>query len=82
MEHLKKQDSECPYVSLRSIDTLKQTFWGHVNWAANVDILECLPEITRNLRCLFGKTEVCDFGDSISDEDVGYFDIPMDNVEF
>lgn len=73
MKQLIDEDSKCPYVSFRAINIVNESFRRHINWGSNIDIFKVGF-------CKLGESEISNFGNSIMQEYVSYFDISMDNM--
>ena len=70
MEKFIDENSKRPDISLWPIDVIDESLRRHIDWRANVDIFEFGPGD-------FCEPKICNFGLSIMNEDVGYFDISM-----
>lgn len=73
MEQFKDEHTEGPDIRFWAVDVVDQALRRHVDGRSDVDVLEFR----------FGKLcepEICDFGLAVVDEDVGDFEIAMDDV--
>lgn len=66
-------DSEGPNISFGTVHVVQDAFGRHVEGRTNIQISEIGGAVE-------GESEICDFGDAIVEEDVGYFEISMDDI--
>lgn len=82
MKKLKDKDSKCPNISFRSVNIMNEPFRSHIDWGANVDILEVLSMLIKNIPCEFCKSKISYFSPSIVQKNIRHFEITMDHTFF
>lgn len=75
MEDLVEDHSQRPDVILDCVNAAFESFGTHVKRTAHIHRL-----LHRVRRGTLGETEVCDFGDFVLEEDVGRFEVPVEEA--
>ena len=70
MKNFKDQNSKCPNICLWSVNIVNESLRWHIYWWPNVNIFKFRPSS-------FCEPKICNFGLSIMNENVRYFDISM-----
>lgn len=78
MQNLVEENSKSPHVSFRPIPVIEQAFRRHIDWAADIDIIENFIWVLE----FPSESEISNFGNAIAHEDVSHFKIPVNNPHF
>lgn len=73
-QHLIVNDSKCPDITFKAVFVLVKSFRRHVYRAANI-----IWRIFLALSLLHGKPKICNFNLAVPEEDVGRFEVAMDD---
>lgn len=80
MENFINEDSESPNVRLWTVYIIDKSLRTHIDWAANVDIFEAIPKITKVVPRPFCKAKIGYFCYSLVKEYICDFEISVYDV--
>jgi len=74
--HLVKYNPQRPNIALGGILHPLKNLWSHVDWAAHTGFEHLRAKVVH----IFGESEISDLVDAIVDEDVGWFQVSVDDL--
>ena len=74
------ENTKSPDICLWSIVVINETLRSHVNGWTYTHILEIAPELNIFLRCKDCKSKISYLGPTLTDKNIGNFQISMNNI--